>query len=709
MADEIASIRPGDGEAPTRDLTPAERRVLHAMGSGQVDEDLRPDGSEADDVGRSAEWGSERQLRGSVLARWLLAPEGAPPIRLRWFRVRGARITGTLDLEASVLPCPLALVGCSFESRLRLREASAPSLRLNGSRLPGLDARQLTTRGDLELSGGFEADGEVDLRAARIGGDMVCDGGKFRNAGGRALNGDGLRVGGDMSLRTGFEADGEVGLRGAHVGGQLYGAGGTFRNAGGRALYGDGLQVDGDVFLRSGFEAVGEVNLMGARIGSWLDCDGGKFRNPTGSALHSHGLRVEGNMFLRNGFEAEGVVDMSGSHIGGNLECNGGKFRNPNGRALNCGRVRVEGSLFLRNGFEADGEVNLISARVGSNLECNGGKFRNPDGRALNGSGVSVGGNMFLRDGFEADGEVQLLNTQIGGQLSCSGATFRNPNRRALSASMLQVEGDVFLSSGFEANGEISLLAAHVGGQLSCRQGTFRNPGRLALDLERAEITHLLMQPAAFDGGLDLTNARVRHYQDARASWPARGGLGLVGFTYETIDASPPVTRRERLDWLRLDASGYSPQPYDQLAAACRRAGEEEDAVRVAIEKRRRRRSRLPMPGRALDLVMDGLVVYGYRARRAFVWLAILLATAWLTLSIAHAYKLVTPADKVQPSDFNALAYSVDWVVPVLNLHQRDAWVTHGWAQWLTLGFASAGWILTTAVVLGLSGVLKRD
>ncbi|MGH8932336.1 MAG: hypothetical protein ACRDZO_17375 [Egibacteraceae bacterium] len=45
-----------------------------------------------------------------------------------------------------------------------------------------------------------------------------------------------------------------------------------------------------------------------------------------------------------------------------------------------------------------------------------------------------------------------------------------------------------------------------------------------------------------------------------------------------------------RLDWLARDPDGYSPQKYEQLASAYRRAGNEQEAQVVAIAKQRARR-----------------------------------------------------------------------------------------------------------------------
>jgi hypothetical protein len=66
-----------------------------------------------------------------------------------------------------------------------------------------------------------------------------------------------------------------------------------------------------------------------------------------------------------------------------------------------------------------------------------------------------------------------------------------------------------------------------------------------------------------------------------------------------------------------------------------------------------------------------------------------------------------TPAQALPA--FQPLAYALDALLPVVNLHQQDSWVPHGAAQWWAWGSILAGWMLTTAVVAALTGLIKRD
>jgi hypothetical protein len=48
-------------------------------------------------------------------------------------------------------------------------------------------------------------------------------------------------------------------------------------------------------------------------------------------------------------------------------------------------------------------------------------------------------------------------------------------------------------------------------------------------------------------------------------------------------------------------------------------------------------------------------------------------------------------------------------LLPVVDLHQQDSWIPREHAQWWAWTSILAGWILTTAVVAALTGLIKKD
>ncbi|MCO5967418.1 translocation/assembly module TamB domain-containing protein [Actinoallomurus soli] len=615
--------------------------------------DLRTGDARQDDPARGTIWGAERSVHADVLIDLLTGQRTPPGGRLRAVKLRGARITGSLDLSAVESPCQLALADCHFEQPVSLREAGAPAIRLPGCHLPGLTADQVRTTGDLDLDG-IIAEGAVTLNGARIGGRLSLAGARLSNPGGYALTADGLTVDHDLDCKGGFSADGKVNLRGAAIGGTLYLTGAHLSASGTEALTAARLTVGHDMFCEE-LTADGEVRLPGARIGGRLDLSRARLTNSGATALTADRLSVDDGV-LSEGLTAEGRVRLPGARIGGDLVLAGARLANPGATALFADSLTVEGGMSCANGFTAQGEVRMLSARIG---------------------------------------EV----------FSLEGATISNPGGRAFYAFRLTVGNDLYCRRGFSAEGEIQLSGARIGGLLHLAESSLSNPGGQALDLEGVRATGLLLLPRRRpDGIINLTNAQVDILYDEPGSWPTT--VRLHGFAYNAL-ANHEIDVRDRLRWLTRHPGGYVPQIYDQLAAAYRRAGDEQAARKVAVAKQRRRRAVLNPAGRLANWLLYLTVGYGYRTWLAAIWLAGLLAFGTGVFTDAYPHDL-TRVD-AHASGFNAFGYTLDTLLPIVDLGQQKGWQAHGAAMYWSWGFTAAGWILTTAVVAGLTGILKRD
>jgi hypothetical protein len=641
------------------ELTGPERRVVQAAQTGAL-VDLRAGTAELDDPATGAAWDAGRTVRAEVLVELLTGARDPAAGQVRAIKLRGARITGQLDLEAAELGCPLQLWDCHVEQPVNVNEARAPVLRLPGCHMPGLVADQLETRGDLELGEGFTATGEVCLVGAHIGGQLVLDG--------------------------------------AHL-----------ANPDGSPLTADGLTVDQAMFCGEGFTATGEVRLVGAHVGGQLDLRGARLANPNGRALAADRLSVDQHLFCGEGFTATGEVVLVGAHISGQLNFSGASLSNPDGRALYADGLTVDQGLVCGEGFTATGEVRLVGAHVGESLSFSGARLANPNGRALAADGLTVKHSMLCQQGFTATGEVRLVGAHIGGQLVLDGASLSNPDGSALNADGLTVDQAMFCREGFTATGEVRLVGAHVGGQLSFRGACLSNPeGLVALRLKGLRAVELVLLPRQRpDGIVDLTNARVGSLSDNPATWPDRHMLWLRGFTYETLE-NDQVSVRDRIGWVRRHPGGYTPQPYEQLAAAYRRAGRDDAARRVAVAKQWHRRSALGLLGKLWNWLLYVTVGYGYRTWLALVWLAALLVAGTSVFDRAYAAHQMVAAKQPAPV-FSPVVYTLDRLLPIVNLGQRDAWIPQGAALRWSWVLTGAGWVLTTAVVAGLTGILKRD
>jgi hypothetical protein len=713
----------GGGMLADKDLTLPERRLLEAVGVGRL-VDLRADKEEPSDPVQGARWPQHRTVRAEVLVELLTGqrkPPGAPQARM--LKLSGARIIGTLDLEAATLVCPLLLRGCSFQKPIRLREARAPAVRLPGCHVPGLEAEALETHGILDISNGFTCHGEVNLVGGRIGGQLYGDGAVLINPSGQALSADWLTAHQGVHCHR-LLARGEVRLPGANISGtiefdgaDLTGPEPSKEDEKPVALTADGLSVEGSMFCRAGFTARGEVRLPGAQVDGELVFEGATLTNPGGWALTADGLSVTRNMVCGAShtegaispdqrFIANGEVALPGAHIGGQLTFQSARLSNQDGRALTADKLTVDQNMFLRAGFEARGEVRLIGARIGGTISFDTARLVSGDPKrpALNAYRLSVEDDLtYYR--FVAEREVRLAGARIGGRLDFDDAHLTNPTGPSLNANTVHA-ASVSFATGFAALGKVQLRGACLSGQLDFSGASglgCTDPAESGLDLQQTNIATLFLTPRQPPAGVvDLVGARVGTLIDGKDAWPA--AVRLRGLVYDRLTM---MSVQERLKWLDRDRDGYSPQPYEQLAAVYRQAGHEQSARRVAIANQWRRRRTLKPLGKGWNWLLWATVGYGYRTWQAGLWLLALLTVG--TLVFDHAYPSHMIATKQPTPAFHAPAYTLDVLLPILNLGQQDAWQPQGAAlgwSWVLIG---AGWVLTTAVVAGLTSILKRD
>jgi hypothetical protein len=779
-------------------LSSIELKLLAGSVSGTLT-DLRTGNAEADDPAAGNGWGADRQIRAELLVELLTGRRRSDSRSPFSIKLRAARITGSLNLEASTLTCPLLLQDCHIDEPVTLDEATAPAIRMPGCHLPALNATQLRTTGDLNLEGitvapagqvrltgahiggqldlsgatltnpsgpaldadhltvdlnmfcsdGFTATGEILMRGAHIGGQLILNGATLTSPGGTALNADNLTVDQHMACGDGFTAAGEINLSGAHIGGQLnlntatltnpdgialnavsltaaqglcgqdefsatgairlLGAhiggqlilnGATLTNPGGTALSADNLIVDQDMFCGEGFTATGLIRLPGAHIVGQLSLDGAMLANHDGPVVVADNLTIDQDMSCSAGFSTQGEVSLLGARIGGELRLNGATLTNPGGTALTAVSLTV-GQSMRCDGFTATGEIDLSGAHIGAQLILDGANLTNPDGIALDAVSLTVDQHMSCREGFTATGEIRMLGAHIGEQLILDSATLTNPSGIALHADGLTVEKDMRCSEGFTATGEINLIGVNIGEDLNLTGASLANPAESALDVEGASIKTLHLPQARPNGNIDLTNAKVGVLVDDEESWPTV--LYLRGFVYESLE-NRGISTRARLRWLKLHPGRFTPQLYDQLAETYRRDGNESAARTVAVAKQwRRRRAFNP-----LNWLWYSTVGYGYRTWLAGIWLVALVGLG--TWIFRGAYPAHMTAISSNPPPFHAPVYALDILLPVVDLGQKAAWQPQGsaylyWSWALTV----AGWVLSTAVVAGLTGILKRN
>jgi hypothetical protein len=463
--------------------------------------------------------------------------------------------------------------------------------------------------------------------------------------------------------------------------------------------------IDGHLLLDN---AVVEksVRLIATHVAGALFMNGTRLNSgtvrPNGPAFEADGLRVDADMLCRDGFSVNGEMRFTGAHIGDTLNLDRAQLTNPDGHALQAARIMVDGDLLCRDGFVAKGELNLDGATVAGQLNMDGATLENRRKYALHAARLTVRGGMRCSTNFCAHGEIHILNARLSGPFVLDGARIYNAKRIALHASGMTA-GAMYCRSHFAAEGEIRLSGAHINGPLDfstahLSQGASQSLGCWWLTA-REVILHFA---APVEGIIDLQYAQVgllRHSSVASAT-QAR----LDGLTYSSIAPSEDIDGS--LAWLKTMAGEFQPQPYEQLAEAYRRAGNDLAARKVLLAKERRRRAGSPRPAKAWGYLQDFMVGYGYRSWRAAGWLGALIVAGTMVFSVWRP----ATVDAGQAPSFNALIYTLDLLVPIIDFGQEKSYLPlHEWQQWFMYGLIAVGWILATTIAAGITRALRRQ
>ncbi|MFI5527974.1 oxidoreductase [Kitasatospora sp. NPDC051853] len=399
---------------------------------------------------------------------------------------------------------------------------------------------------------------------------------------------------------------------------------------------------------------------------------------------------------------------------------------------LEASRLVTEGDLHLARCIFPQG-IRLTDAKIGTDLLLNqasigGDKF----GRALAADGLKVQQDCEIERAF-VHGEVSLRTAHIGGRLSFRGAQLHAvPGRYCLNLAHIAVVNTMYLGGSLDGGwadshsiygdgygapvpvdspstplrcfGGVRLVDGRFENALLITHAEFHLAEGQELSLRRIQTPELRFTcHTPPTGKVSLSRARIGNLVDNPASWPQDGHVGLSGFTYESLRPDRPFSVEQRIAWLEGALGEYQPEPYEQLAAALRRDGRDEDAREVLYAKHRRRRTTLPLLSRLWGRLQDATVGYGYRPGRAALWLLLAWAvgTAWFA---THEPAPLKPDEK---ATWNPYLYSLSKVIPLINL-APDTWNPDRTGQFVAAALVLSGWVLATTVVAGATRMLQR-
>ncbi|MEV1026336.1 oxidoreductase [Streptomyces sp. NPDC050264] len=372
--------------------------------------------------------------------------------------------------------------------------------------------------------------------------------------------------------------------------------------------------------------------------------------------------------------------------------------------------AQIGGRLDLRGSTISEGPrgvLDVVHTHIAGELLLDRAHLVAPGGIALNAGGLVMQGGVFCENGFVAHGQVLVPGAELSGGLWMREARIvvATPDEIAFNGDALRAS-TVRMNKGFRAEGRVRLRGARIEDLLTFHEAELLGTGSsmMAVGAQVEAIDLRFARPPA--GGVNLRNARATRIQDRPATW--RAPLGLDGLMYDWMEPTAATQREDtanRLAWLRLQPA-FAPQPYEQLAAYYRRLGHEDEARRVLLVRERRRRGTQRPLGRVWGWLLEATVGYGYRPWIAGIWLVLLTLLGSL---VFHTHTPL-PNKPGEGAPFNPVAYTLDLLIPVGGLGQRDGWHwAEGGVQGLAYVLIALGWVLTTTVLAGVTRALSRN
>ncbi|MFI7500121.1 membrane-associated oxidoreductase [Streptomyces sp. NPDC049687] len=280
------------------DLTAAEQRVWRAFATGAEVDFRDSDG--------------ERTVRAPVLRALLLNGPGEPG-EIAAVKVRGARITGALDLRYATVDSVIHLTHCHFADAPDFTGGHLRYLSLRDSEMPGLAVTRARIDGSLRLTR-CRFGGPVRLDGAQISGALFLERAQItpETSAQPVLQLNQVAVDDDLCAR-GLRARGLIRLDGATVAGSLDLEDAELSNTGAHVLDAEALDVGANLLARR-LRAEGRIDLRGARIPGRVDLLDARLSNPGGTALRASSC-VIGEFWLRRGPRVEGMLNLRRAEI----------------------------------------------------------------------------------------------------------------------------------------------------------------------------------------------------------------------------------------------------------------------------------------------------------------------------------------------------------------------------------------------------------
>lgn len=302
--------------------------------------------------------------------------------------------------------------------------------------------------------------------------------------------------------------------------------------------------------------------------------------------------------------------------------------------------------------------------------------------------------------------------------IGLKGSHIQKGKTYALLGHNAKIDGALSLANT-RIYGPVDFNSACISGHLVCWGASFNSKSLMAFDGYRLDLKGTLIW-AEFKtppiGTVCFAYASAGELCDDLSSWPDQeGALIIDGFSYGGLSGPKTPTHADsRLKWLsHMDKSRFIPQPYEHLAKVLKEMGYTVDARKVLIAKQDREQIERQRKGRTFAHAWHSLLgittAYGYEPWRVFIPMALIILFGAGIFYAGFGVDVMQPSkeriyisecvDKLEPGNctnwqplersvfkvthnlpkdypaFNALIYSLDTFLPIVDLHQENYWL----------------------------------
>jgi hypothetical protein len=639
-------------------------------------------------------FGVRRQISVTPAERLSSARVGT---KIKQIRLCGANIRGNLDLRGSVL-------GNEFGEKKIARPLFADGAVIGGNVL---------------LSKGFRAVGEICLNGISIGRDLDCSGATLVNLDGYSLSAAGAKINGTVMLCRQYWSDqydevidsrftAPAFVFDKRLSDEIDNVDDLY------AIKADGLDVGADLIFGSDSRAREEKICPDLTIYESIAC------NKDGR------------------FDILGTISLINGRIGGDFLLCDTRLHFP-GEDTFCGDgMTVTGHTFLDNCY-SNGVIRFIQANLKQGLSVRNAKFdvtiesrswdQNSSADDLGGSACGLYaplaqiGSTFTWKKIE---KISQHRNEIRFWLDLSGAVISEladdeESWRALDR--LDVTGALYAS--------VSNLS---GTDYKWRLQTLDRQYAL---LNRHFYTDLFVLEKFVRQKLRIVKGLFERKPDMRGN---------------TVDTDPAQTPNDTALVRRLTleevARRFKPQPYLHLAKLYRNAGYHSAATQVLVRAQRNqtRYSDLGLVRVLWRWAVDGAIRYGHSPWKPIVILIIwgCVSAIWFERAYDNKKLIALRFSSPELSEtlrtqsaptFNSLIYAFDTLLPIVDLNQKKFWIvdplsTNGahlprgstsfsevlfwvwqqrpdWMATLLIFNTFFGWLMTTLFVVGVTGLMR--